>query len=182
MIERDITYNRAPPVGDEIAKSSGFKKSLWTEVDVTPFITGEGTYNLALTTKSVTNTNMASREDGVTKSPQLVINFGTVEPPLPTDPPAPTAVATQQPTNSPTVVPTLVPTSLVVPTQIPPTSIPTQGVSPTATNTSIPSADWQPTFPIGPHGLLSMVPRSLDAAGNHTLYQLHSQPWILQWV
>ena len=146
--ERDITYNRAPPVGDEIAKSSGFKKALWTEVDVTPFITGEGTYNLALTTKSVTNTNLASREAGVTKAPQLVINFGTVEPPLPTDPPAPTAVPTQQPTNLPTAVPTLLPTSIVAPTQVPPTSIPTQGVTPTATKTATPSADWQPTFPI----------------------------------
>ena len=47
-------------------------------MDVTPFITGEGTYNLALTTKSVTNTNLASREAGVTKAPQLVINFGII--------------------------------------------------------------------------------------------------------
>ena len=146
--ETGITYKNAPPVGEEIVKSSGFKKTVWTEVDMTPFITGEGTYNLALTTQNVTNTNLASREAGVTKAPQLVINFGTVEPPVPTDPPSPTAIPTQQPTNLPTVVPTQLPTSTAAPTQVPPTLVPTQGVTPTATKSATPSADWQPTFPI----------------------------------
>jgi hypothetical protein len=102
--ESGITFQNAPPIGDEIVKSSSFKKAVWTEVDITPFITGDGTYNLALTTQNVTNTNLASREAGVTKAPQLVVSFGTVEPPVPTDPPAPTDIPTQQPTNLPTVV------------------------------------------------------------------------------
>jgi hypothetical protein len=146
--ESGITFQNAPPIGDEIVKSSSFKKAVWTEVDITPFITGDGTYNLALTTQNVTNTNLASREAGVTKAPQLVVSFGTVEPPVPTDPPAPTDIPTQQPTNLPTVVPTQLPTSTAAPTLVPPTSVPTQGVSPTATKTSTPYTDWQPTFPI----------------------------------
>ena len=128
--ETSTTYKNSPAIGDQITKSTGFKKSVWIEVDITSYITGDGTYSLALTTQSDTNINMASRETG-SKSPVLVVNYGTTGQPIPTETPISTQVPTQLPTS--TQSPTYSPTPLNTPT-----------ISPSGT----PAVDWQPSFPI----------------------------------
>ena len=163
-IEKSITYNNSPAMGDELVKSQKISKATWVEVDVTSLITRNATYNIALTTNSNTNTNFASREAG-SKAPQLVISYGnspssTPTPlPLPTEIPTefPTIVPTSEPTTLPTQFPTSIPTEnpslTTTPTQNPtqivsPTNTPTQSVSPTSVPTSTPGNDVQPTFPI----------------------------------
>jgi hypothetical protein len=84
--ESTITYNNAPVVGNVLGSSGGFGSGVWTSVDITSYITGNGTYNLALTVPGSTAISFASREAGTT-APQLVIETegGT----LPTATPTP---------------------------------------------------------------------------------------------
>jgi hypothetical protein len=70
--ESTINYNNAPPVGSAIGSSSAFGANAWVDMDVTPYITGNGTYSLALTTPSSTAISFASSEAGV-NAPQLII-------------------------------------------------------------------------------------------------------------
>jgi hypothetical protein len=70
--ETSITYTNAPPFGSAIAASGPFNAGVWTSVDLTPLITGNGTYYLALTTASNTAVSFGSRESGA-NAPQLII-------------------------------------------------------------------------------------------------------------
>lgn len=70
--ESSITYNNAPPFGSAASASGRFSGGQWTTVDITSLITGNGTYNLALTTASSTAFSLASREAGA-NAPQLII-------------------------------------------------------------------------------------------------------------
>jgi len=70
--ERTITYNNAPAPGNQIGSIGAFRSSRWIEVDVTAFVTGNGTYSLAVTGMSSTAVSLASRETG-SKAPQLII-------------------------------------------------------------------------------------------------------------
>jgi hypothetical protein len=70
--ETSINYNNAPPFGSAVSASSPFSSGQWTTVDLTSVITGNGTYNLALTTASSTAISLASREAGA-NAPQLII-------------------------------------------------------------------------------------------------------------
>ena len=71
--ERTITYANAPTVDAIVTGSSGgFSVGSWTTVDVTPLITGNGTFSLAITTPSSAAISYASRESGA-NAPQLVV-------------------------------------------------------------------------------------------------------------
>jgi hypothetical protein len=70
--ERTITYNNAPALGNQISSYGAIKSSTWIEIDVTPVVTGNGTFSLALTGINGTAVSLASRESG-TFVPQLVI-------------------------------------------------------------------------------------------------------------
>jgi hypothetical protein len=70
--ERAITYNNAPALGNQIGSYGAIKSSTWIEIDVTPLVTGNGTFSLALTGINGTAVSLASRESG-TFVPQLVI-------------------------------------------------------------------------------------------------------------
>jgi len=70
--EATINYNNAPPVGGAVGSSSAFGANAWVDIDVTAYITGDGTYNLALTTSSSTAISLASREAGA-NAPQLIV-------------------------------------------------------------------------------------------------------------
>jgi chitodextrinase len=70
--EATLNYTNAPAFGPVLASSGPFTASVWTEVDVTPLINGDGTYSLALTTPHTTAISFASREAGA-NAPQLVI-------------------------------------------------------------------------------------------------------------
>jgi hypothetical protein len=71
-VEKSITFNNAPPLGSQIAASGGFPGAAWKEVDVTAYVTGNGTFSMALTGVNSTAVSLASRETGA-KAPQLII-------------------------------------------------------------------------------------------------------------
>jgi hypothetical protein len=71
-IESTINYNNAPPIGNSAGSSGAFSGGVWTTVDITSLVTGNGTINLALTTSSSTAVSLASRESGA-NAPQLIV-------------------------------------------------------------------------------------------------------------
>jgi uncharacterized delta-60 repeat protein len=70
--ESTLNYNNAPGVGGTLGSSGSFGAGIWIEMDVTPYVSGNGTYNLALTTPSSTAISLASREAGA-NAPQLIV-------------------------------------------------------------------------------------------------------------
>jgi hypothetical protein len=69
--ESTINYNNAPPVGGVLGSSGPFGAGVWINIDVTAYITGNGTYNLALTPLGSTAISFASRESS--NAPQLTV-------------------------------------------------------------------------------------------------------------
>jgi hypothetical protein len=98
--ESGITYSNSPSVGSVINNSAPFGAGSWVAVDITPFIKGNGTYNMAIDTANTTNTSLASRE--AANAPQLVVTVtgsgGATS--------TPTAVSTSAVTKTPTTPPT----------------------------------------------------------------------------
>ena len=141
--EGGINYNNAPAMGNVLVSSGGFSAGAWTEVDVTPYVTGNGSYNFALATLSNTSINFGSHEE-TANAPRLVIQ--TQGGPVVTSTFTPTstltatasstATATQTststPSNTPTFTPTSTPTATATST---PTNTATATHTPTATNT-----------------------------------------------
>ena len=74
--ELTINYNNAPAAGSPIASSGSVSGNTWTTVDVTSYITGNGTFDMVLTGASSTEISLASREAG-TNAPQLIIETET---------------------------------------------------------------------------------------------------------
>jgi hypothetical protein len=70
--ESTLNYNNAPAVGSLISSSPSLSSGTWISIDVTAYVTGNGTYNLALTTPGSTAISFASRQ-AVTNSPQLIV-------------------------------------------------------------------------------------------------------------
>jgi hypothetical protein len=70
--ETGINYNNAPPLGLTLGSSGPISTGTWINMDVTVYITGDGTYSLALTTPGSTAVSLASRESGA-NAPQLII-------------------------------------------------------------------------------------------------------------
>jgi acid phosphatase type 7 len=118
-VESAITYNNAPPLGGILGSSGNVNSNTWTSVNVTSYISGNGTYNLGLTTSGGTALSLASREAGA-NAPQLVIQTGSGTAPTPTR--TPTAVnktatasgTTQTPTRTPAATATSASGSVVL--------------------------------------------------------------------
>jgi hypothetical protein len=98
--ETSITYSNAPTIGSAIGSSGAATSGAWTSVDVTTYVTGNGTLSFGLTDPSSTALSMASRESGA-NAPQLIIQQ-SVSAPTNTA----TATATSTVTNTPTATPT----------------------------------------------------------------------------
>ena len=60
--ETGITYSNAPVMGTQLGSSGTFGAG-WTTVDVTSYITGNGTYNFAFSTTSNTNITLRLRRE-----------------------------------------------------------------------------------------------------------------------
>ena len=73
-VEKSMTYNTAPPLGSILASSGGFAAKSWISIDVTGYITGDGTYNVGIITPSSTAISLSSRESSAT-APQLILGF-----------------------------------------------------------------------------------------------------------
>ena len=69
--EAEITYTNSPATGTLLGSSGPFSSGSWVEIDVTSFVTGNGTYTVALTPQTSTNLRLNSREAG--NPPELVI-------------------------------------------------------------------------------------------------------------
>jgi hypothetical protein len=69
--EGSITYNNAPSPGSSLGSSGPVTAGTWVSIDITAYISGNGTYNLALTTPGSTAISLASRQS--TNPPQLII-------------------------------------------------------------------------------------------------------------
>jgi parallel beta-helix repeat protein len=72
--EATLNFTNAPTFGPVEASSGSFSAGLWTEVDVTLLISGDGTYSLALTTPHTTAISFGSRES--VNPPELIISVG----------------------------------------------------------------------------------------------------------
>jgi hypothetical protein len=72
--ETGINYNNAPPLGSALGSSGPITAGTWISMDVTVYIAGNGTYNLALTTPGSTAVSLASHESGA-NAPQLIIEM-----------------------------------------------------------------------------------------------------------
>ncbi len=147
--ELSMNYTNAPALGSQLASSSPFSSVGWVTMDVTSYITGNGTYSIGVTNLSSTAISVDSRESGV-NAPQLIITYsGALSPtstptptgtlastntPTPTFTPTPTSVFTPTATATPTATPTPTPTSGTVNTPTP-----TFTLVPTPTATSTPS-------------------------------------------
>jgi acid phosphatase len=125
--ETTINYNNAPPMGKTVSSSGGFPPGSWIPLDVTAYVTGEGTYSFGVSTPESTNLDLSSRESGA-DAPQLIVS---------TIAPVTTVTATRTPTRA------LTPTGTVLATRTPtstPLSTGTRVISPTPTKTSLPTA------------------------------------------
>jgi hypothetical protein len=72
--ETTITYANAPPPAATITGSSGpFASGVWTSVDITPLVVGNGSINVALTTTRKAGETLNSREAQSSLGPQLVV-------------------------------------------------------------------------------------------------------------
>jgi hypothetical protein len=73
--ETAITYNNRPLTSGPIVESGAHNHAVWVTVDVTSYITGDGSYTLALLTASRKPVGYPSRESSANQ-PQLVITVG----------------------------------------------------------------------------------------------------------
>jgi len=72
--EATTSYNNAPSLGATLASSGVFTSGSWIELDVTSYVTGEGTYSFGLNTPGTASLSFPSRELG-TNTAQLIINL-----------------------------------------------------------------------------------------------------------
>ncbi len=72
--ERTVTYNNAPALGSVLASSGPISVGNWITLDVTSYITGEGTFSFGVTTTSSAALSFATRESGANGA-QLVLDF-----------------------------------------------------------------------------------------------------------
>ena len=83
--EKTVTYANAPAYDATVVATSGpVTQGQWVSLNVTAAVTGNGAYSFALTGTSALT--LASRETGVAKAPQLVVQSGSGGPPPPNDP------------------------------------------------------------------------------------------------
>ncbi|HEX8990496.1 MAG TPA: fibronectin type III domain-containing protein [Anaerolineales bacterium] len=136
--EGTVTYANAPALGLLVGSSGPFQSATWVSVDVTSLITGNGIYDLGVSTTSTSSVSFNSR-DATSNMPQLTVQTTAV---LPTATPTATATAPAAPTSTPTSgpPPTDTPTSAPLPTDTP-----TSAPFPSATPTSLPAPTATPT-------------------------------------
>jgi hypothetical protein len=64
--------HHAPQIGYVIGSLKPVGAGVWISIDVTAYITGNGSYNFALTTSGSTAVSLASRQAGA-NAPQLIV-------------------------------------------------------------------------------------------------------------
>jgi len=75
--ETGVTWNDQPAIdGGTLGSLGPVSRNAWYEVDVTPYVTGNGTFSFGITSSSTDGADYDSRESGAT-APQLVVTTGT---------------------------------------------------------------------------------------------------------
>ncbi len=72
--ERVMNYSTAPPLGGVLATSGPTSADSWATIDLTPYVTGEGTYSFGLSSTNPSALSFPSRESG-SNFAQLVISL-----------------------------------------------------------------------------------------------------------
>ncbi len=124
--ESTVSYSNAPVMGSLLGSSGLVTAGTWKSVDVTSYVTGNGTKSFGILDPSTTALSLASRES--TNKPQLIVS-STGTTPTSTTTSAPTVMAS----NTPTVV--FLPTVGRTPTQSPSPNPPTPTRAPTTAPT-----------------------------------------------
>ena len=74
--ENTLTWaNRPVPVGPALVDAGGIGSGTWYEFDVTPAVTGNGTYSFVMISASTDALKFASRETST--APELVVVYGS---------------------------------------------------------------------------------------------------------
>lgn len=72
--QSSVTWSNAPAIsGNKIAELQAVSKGKWYDVDLSSYITGDGTYSLRIDTKSPNGADYASTEYGRGYAPRLII-------------------------------------------------------------------------------------------------------------
>jgi chitodextrinase len=90
--ENTLTYSNAPPMGAVLNTTGSFAGGTWVTIDVTPYITGEGTYSFGITTPGSTQISFSSKESG-SNAAQLMVYLSVQDTNPPTTPTGLTASA-----------------------------------------------------------------------------------------
>jgi chitodextrinase len=72
--ELTTNYNNAPVLGGLLNTSPAATALTWVTLDLTGYITGEGTFNLAVATSSAVAVSLAARESGA-NAPRLILDL-----------------------------------------------------------------------------------------------------------
>lgn len=142
--EETLTWGNAPAAGALVGSLGQVNNGSWYELDLTTFITGEGTYSLRVSSPSSDGADYSSKEGA--NPPELVLSLTAGAPTNTPVPPTATNTATSTSTNTP-VPPTATNTATNTPVPPTPTNTP---LPPTATNTPTntplpPTATFTPT-------------------------------------
>lgn len=121
--ETTLNSTNAPALGNTLASSPAVTGGTWVTLDVTSYVTAEGTFSFGVTTPGSTAISLASRESGA-NSPKLIVSINGSS----------TPVVTSTSTSLPTATKTSAPVFTATKTLVPPTAT---LVGPTATNTPI---------------------------------------------
>jgi calcineurin-like phosphoesterase family protein len=125
-VETTVNYNNAPALGSVLASSAAVATGTWITLDVSSYVSVQGTFSFGLTTPGATAISFQSREAS-TNRPRLVITLSGSATATATPSPTPTTVftATSTPTtgptatNTPTRTPTVSPTASATTTSAP---------------------------------------------------------------
>ena len=91
--ERTVTWSSRPaPAGSELFDVDAATAGTWVEWDVTPAVTGNGSYSFVLVGSSRDGLDLRSREGG--SPPQLVVSTSSAPSPPPPSPPPPSGDTT----------------------------------------------------------------------------------------
>ena len=150
--EKEINYDNAPDLGDQVTTSKKFPSNKWVSADLTGFISADGNVSLALTGIDERQINLASREDNDHK-PQLVVEISSSADPTATQVTLPSATATRitAPSASPTqpTAPGATATRTTAPGATATSASAPSATAPSpSTPTSTPGSGFQPGFPI----------------------------------
>ncbi len=116
--EQTITYGNAPLIGNLINSSGAVNSGQWVEINVTPYVGGNGLLTFALTSETTTLFRLRSREHSYRPELVIVTTAGPTATPTSSPTPSQTPTATATASSTPEITPTWTPTPSTTPTPI----------------------------------------------------------------